>query len=118
MRKLILLFLTLNFSLVLAAQELIDGTTGRSDICELHKIHMHKVKVPIVYGLPLSVTKEEKKYFEAKEKLFPNANAGKIQGGCLPSSQEKANVYVCPRCEKERKRWIKAKESIIGEKHD
>jgi len=91
----------------LAAEERIDRTTGRSDVCELHKVHMQKVKVTIVYGLPPASDEEERKYFDAKKEFFPNANLGKVEGGCMPSLQKKTNIYVCPRCEKERKSWLK-----------
>lgn len=95
----------------LATEEIIDRTTGRTDVCELHKVHMHKVKVSIIYGLPPPWSDEDRKYFNAKEKFFPNANDGKVEGGCMPSPQKKANIYVCLRCEKEGKDWLKTNRS-------
>lgn len=111
MKQFILLAMVIAFPFALSAEDMIDRTTGRSGVCELHKVQMHKVKVPIAYGLPLPWSEEERRYFDVKEKLFPNANDGKVEGGCIPSPQKEANIYVCPRCEKEREDWLKADRS-------
>lgn len=104
-------FLCMGFPFALSAEDMIDPTAGQSGVCEVHNISMQKVRVPIAYGFPLPWSEEDKKYFDAKEKLFPHANPGKVEGGCIPSPQKEADIYVCPRCEKEREDWVRANRS-------
>lgn len=83
-----------------------DGDTEKaSSTCEKHAIEMQKRVVPIVYGLPRESEFEE---MRVKPEAFPNG-CTYIIGGCVVGDENKATVYICPRCEETRTEWIKAK---------
>ena len=81
----------------------VDGTRGRSDICELHHVRMDKKPVRIVYGL-MAATPYSIAYHTASTNSFPHADdvAG---GGCVEGPEKFVLLYSCPMCEQARKKW-------------
>jgi hypothetical protein len=81
----------------------VDGTRGRSDICEVHHVRMEKKKVQIVYGL-MAATPFSLAYHAASTNSFPHADdvAG---GGCIVDTPKWVMIYSCPECEMARKHW-------------
>jgi hypothetical protein len=81
----------------------VDGTRGRSDICELHHVHMDKKKVQIIYGL-MGATDFSLAYHAASTNSFPHADDVAL-GGCIVDTPKFALIYSCPQCEQARKKW-------------
>lgn len=79
-----------------------DKTDGSSDLCELHRLKMDKVIVPIVWGLPSNKIQRQWSFAAA---LFPHG-ATRIYGGCIPGSAEWARVFRCPDCYAVRQQWL------------
>ena len=83
-----------------------DGDTNEiSSTCEKHSLEMQKRIVPIAYGFPRESEFEE---MQASREMFPNGRIY-ILGGCVVRAEDKATIYVCPKCEEARTEWVKSK---------
>jgi hypothetical protein len=72
--------------------------------CEVHNEWMKVDEIPIAYGLP----SYDKKYTEARDKLFPNANTYSCGVCCVsPDSPEKEKALYCESCRKAKIEWEK-----------
>ena len=84
--------------------------------CPIHHQLLRRDRVPIEYGL-LDI---KPGYFEAEQKLFPNANTVSF-GGCviesvldacsgkeIETSPKYADVLYCPACRRAEKSWSKS----------
>jgi hypothetical protein len=69
----------------------IDLTEGQSGVCEVHHIQMTKRTVPITIGGNLP-------YDGPRERFYPHPG-DYAPGSCFPVPYERANVYVCSKCE-------------------
>lgn len=83
----------------------VNATRDRSDVCELHHVHMEKKKVPIYYGM-LARTDYGVAYHSARTNLFLHTDVG-VEGGCIVDSNSPTQVliYVCPQCQLARSHW-------------
>jgi len=81
----------------------VEGTRGKSDICEIHHVQMVKKKVPIAYGL-FSATPFSLAYHAASTNSFPHAE-DVVGGGCVVDTTKWAIIYSCPECERIRHQW-------------
>jgi hypothetical protein len=68
-------------------------------ICKIHHVAM---KTVVVNGLAGPAPIFPPKYYEAKEKFFPNAG---IEYPPQLYSDKKGMIYVCPKCEQAKKDW-------------
>ncbi len=105
---------------VVDAMYVIDFTRGRSSVCAIHHEPMNKHLVTMIHGMPqlpvgpVEQGKElaEGEEFEEVEEVarrlyFPNAQMPRRTGYCLPTSQEHARIYACPKCSEAYQRWLK-----------
>ncbi len=68
-------------------------------VCQVHHVRMKTVLVHNIAGPAPSYVPG---YFEARDKLFPNAG---IDYPPELYSQEQGLIYVCPECEAARNAW-------------
>ena len=106
MKHLLLLFLC---ALLLAGSCTPDHTGGQSGTCEVHDVAMSKRTVPIAYGMiPMSRVEAEHGEWKRRTDHYPHP------GDCLPATDinlkgnERAIVYVCPKCEAAKKEMERA----------
>jgi len=103
-RTLLFVALVAILLLVLLCPVLLQAAETEQARCKVHHALLQKDKVRMTYGL-LVHTKEE---WEAREKLFPNANR-EVNGGCLLSDIKEVEVLYCPKCREAEDKWIKAR---------
>ena len=90
-------------------------TKFSSSRCKVHDVEMRIEIVPISYGTPLSMFRDEdgKRYLAPGEidpdiryKLFPRA-MHLVWGGCCVGREKSARTYICSECEREEAQWKK-----------
>lgn len=70
-----------------------------NDVCEVHRVKMRAVEIPIVYGHVFEEVADASIAFGAQS---PNASRYWILGGCEVQQERSALVYVCPECDRAR----------------
>ena len=92
-----------------------DYTKFSSSRCEVHDFEMRIEIVPISYGTPLSMFRDEdgKRYLapgeidsDIRDKLFPHAKHW-TWGGCCVGRKMSARIYICSECERDEAQWKK-----------
>ena len=86
--------------LVGCASRRADLTIGQASVCEIHKVMMVRMTVPILYGLKDMDTDFELRYGE-NPNAFPHARPYVFGGICVaPLDTHCAVIYICPECKK------------------
>jgi hypothetical protein len=79
-------------------------------ICKIHKYRMKKIKVPILYGLPIGPIVG---YEEDRKILFPNCDDEILGGCCINDSKIYRLKYICKLCNETRDKWKQEHSSEI-----
>jgi hypothetical protein len=88
-------------------EALADQTTGKSDICPIHKAKMNIKSLDIAYGLIRPIDPQPSP--EVRLSQFPFAQE-EVLGGCVVSDlfPKKARIYQCPLCLSNQAAWFAA----------
>jgi len=86
----------------------------KNNICVIHNEKLHKEKIEIRYGIAdpeipgLEDNKLEKmiEFYKLRKKYFPNSRYS-FFGGCIESSDDGFEDYICNKCNKEKDKYKK-----------
>ena len=87
--------------LLLTTCHLLDWTTNKSNICEVHHVAMFKRRVRFAHGM-IPMSKVEAQLGEWKQRMDHYPHPGGYEPATdlvLPGQERKVLVYVCPQCE-------------------
>ena len=77
----------------------------KTGICEVHKVAMKKVAVPIRYGLPSGPGPNEPTHVY-RMLFFPHAEMF-AEGGCIPiAKQTTEEVLICAECRRAEENYL------------
>jgi hypothetical protein len=91
--------------------EILAGLGLEACMCEIHRIKMDEVAVPVSYGFPI----RPEGYEEARLTTFRNADLP-FCGGCVGGPPEKPATlkqFVCSKCAEANREWRKKIDSAI-----
>ena len=88
----------------------IENNSIGEDICYVHKSKMEKIKVNIMYGLPIGPIVG---YTEDREMYFPNCDDEILGGCCIDDSKTYELKYICKSCNEAREEWKQKHNSEI-----
>lgn len=98
------LLLLLPCAFLLAGCRTPDHTGGQPGTCEVHHVAMFKRTVPIAYGMiPMSRVEAERGEWKRRTDHYPHPGDGLHATDINLKGDERAIIYVCPKCEAAKK---------------
>ncbi len=77
--------------------------TSDASFCPVHGVKMQRVKLKILYGMPVPREFEE---MRVAERLFPYGKES-ILAGCVVRGEKTRPGFLCPLCVQARNAWLK-----------